>query len=112
MTLIERKLPLIYCMIILGLTVTTPLLAQTALTTAQKIEALGGRDYDTTFRWYLNHHVEWAKQHEADGDLLRANGDCWRAVKTDHPCALNSDQAFQQRSRPAAVDKSTRLGWS
>jgi len=37
---------------------------------------------------------------------------CWRAVKTDHPCALNSDQAFQQRSRPAAVDKSTRLGWS
>jgi sterol desaturase/sphingolipid hydroxylase (fatty acid hydroxylase superfamily) len=25
---------------------------------------------------------------------------CWRAVKTDHPCALNSDQAFVQRGGP------------
>jgi len=25
-----------------------------------------------------------------------SNSACWRAVKTDHPCALNSDQAFLQ----------------
>lgn len=37
--------------------------------------------------------------------------ECWRAVKTDHLCALNFDQAFFSIFNSAVVDKSTRLGW-
>lgn len=53
---------------------------QATPTTAQKIASLSGRDDDSTFSWYLNHQVEWAKLHEADGDLLRAKGDATGAL--------------------------------